>query len=102
MLRFVVAPKKGSPTDSGGGELATVSFWQPRSHKLSPTHFTGGDLAPRYLPLHSCVCATLKVAVVDAKSRVMVYDTLSKEVVFQESGATRYSSVFLLSCHVLL
>lgn len=30
-----------------------------------------------------------KVAVVDSKSRVVVFDVLSKEVVFQESGASR-------------
>ena len=34
----------------------------------------------------------LQVAVVDSVNRVVVYDLLSKEVVFQESGATRYVS----------
>lgn len=31
-----------------------------------------------------------QVAVVDSNSRVVVFDVLSKEVVFQESGASRY------------
>lgn len=32
----------------------------------------------------------LQVAVVDAKGRVVVFDVLSKEIVFQENGASRY------------
>lgn len=48
--------------------------------------------SPRLRPRQQIRAIYRKVAVVDSRTRVLVFDVNTKEVVFQESGASRYGN----------